>query len=127
MYQHLVIHQKRRHAKPCCIANTKKSSNRERQLHRFHIALLSGHMLNQVERKQPDQVNSQHLGLEGTTKVRSVGDLFPVRTAKFPTAIDRRSSHQVPDVCNHLDVRLPPLCQTVRDMIKKPFADICSR
>ena len=114
--------KKRRHAKAGCIADAQKPLVFIRQRHGPFWCTGLGDVVDQVMCKMPDQPNGEHLGLKGTAKPRSPGNLGPIGQAEFAITINRRRAHEIPGREQRFGVRLLAVGQGIDHMIKQTNA-----
>ena len=89
-----------------------------RQSRRTSLRTRPGDVLDEIEGKLPYQIDRQHLRLERRLKFRPDGDGFVIGCAELSTAIDRSSSHEIPNLTDQRLVGLQSSCETFNDVFE---------
>ena len=84
-------------------------------------------MLNLIQRKTSNQVNSQKLRLKRPGQFRPARDFCPVTDAELPIAVYRRGSHQISDLGKPGYVGLYTRRQTRTHIVEQSHAAISPR
>jgi hypothetical protein len=118
--QHRMADQEGRHAQARRIADAEVALQARRQRNRGLGRSRPGDVLGQRHGEAADQVDGQHLGLEGAGELGTRGDPRAVGDAELAVAVDRRGAHQVADPAHHLLVRLAAPRQALDQVLEHP-------
>jgi hypothetical protein len=100
--------QERRQAEAGRIPDPEHALGFGRERHRRGRRLHAGEMGDQVEGELPDQVDREHLRLEGAREDAAAEGVGEIGQAVLAVAVDRRRAHQIADARDRLRGRLAP-------------------